>query len=767
MTEKDLGQIIPDILATATVDNKVGEPAVNVTVEQINEVNRLERKFNFEFVNMKGEKGDTPVKGVDYLTEEEKQQFTTETLSLVTAEGAKQVKAVTDKASEQISKVSSQGNDQISLVSAEGQKVVEQVKKLIGVNPAGGDAVSVGGKTRIEFEKDTQALAGKYNGNFPLTSAVKDAVYLVPTTGKFYICNESYSGKSLSEPNENFEELSVFKTFDKLEKLKGNFKNELLQSYKEIIHEFSNEGYIRVIDGKLDNTSNAQNTGFISVSNFVKVYCSGKIASSGYLLALYNANKEIIPSLSIAGTATGQNVTIDMTDSKYNNVKYIVCSNYGDFEKKLILTGIDKEIEKKANEALIKSNQALDKSIEPITLEKTTFFNFNFGIPKLVTIDRNYVDFGGKIAKGGTSAIINVEPSTRYFFYAPNRTRNNICELNSYDDFVLGNNYKLINSNLVNYNGMNVIEFTTSKDAKKVFIYFNDSSSYNYELYKNDFIICKNSWSPSEFNTIDKKYIPSSLKPLEGTKILIFGDSITDCCSIEINDLKQTTKHVWVSPSNSFIDKNGERIEYDMWPKILNDTQNALEIRNYAKAGASYKTSQRSAGNERQNLHYQIDVAMNDLNNPNNVFNVSNFAPDIVIFALGINDGLTPNDTYSAAISKDASFLDEKLFNESVRKAFLRIKNKFPLAQIFVSLPIQRANNDVPNSQMYKDLKRMANRYSCIIIDGSNDFGIINDNEIDGDVGIYLKDGLHPNDKGQKLMARGIIKALDSNFMKV
>lgn len=131
MIEKDLGQIIPDILATATVDNKVGEPAVNVTVEQINEVNRLERKFNFEFVNMKGEKGDTPVKGVDYLTEEEKQQFTTETLSLVT-----------DK-----------GTEQVALVSTEGTKVIEEVKKLIGVNPAGGDAVSVGGLTRPEIEK--------------------------------------------------------------------------------------------------------------------------------------------------------------------------------------------------------------------------------------------------------------------------------------------------------------------------------------------------------------------------------------------------------------------------------------------------------------------------------------------------------------------------------------------------------------------------------------------------------------------------------------
>ncbi len=158
MTEKDLGQIIPDILATATVDNKVGEPAVNVTVEQINEVNRLERKFNFEFVNMKGEKGDTPVKGVDYLTEEEKQQFTTETLSLVTAEGAKQVKAVTDKGTEEVSKVTTEGNKQISLTQAEALKVIEQLKKLIEGNPETSNAQTLSGKTRVEFEQDTEKV---------------------------------------------------------------------------------------------------------------------------------------------------------------------------------------------------------------------------------------------------------------------------------------------------------------------------------------------------------------------------------------------------------------------------------------------------------------------------------------------------------------------------------------------------------------------------------------------------------------------------------
>ena len=189
MTEKDLGQIIPDILATATVDNKVGEPAVNVTVEQINEVNRLERKFNFEFVNMKGEKGDTPVKGVDYLTEEEKQQFTTETLSLVTAEGAKQVKATTDEGAKQIKTVTDKGAEQIALVSTEGTKVIEQVKKLVGVNPTGGDAVSVGGLTRPEIEKGINdnlinAVNIAKNGIFDYKVLSKES-YLAFTTSTF------------------------------------------------------------------------------------------------------------------------------------------------------------------------------------------------------------------------------------------------------------------------------------------------------------------------------------------------------------------------------------------------------------------------------------------------------------------------------------------------------------------------------------------------------------------------------------------------------
>ena len=238
MIEKDLGQIIPDITATATIDNTEGVPSVSVTVDELNELNRLVRKFNFAFLHLKGEKGDKPVKGIDYLTEEEKQQFTTETLGLVTSEGNKQIEAVGNKGTEQAGKVTSEGSKQITLVSGEANKVITQLKELIAGNPDTSNAQALSGKSRIEFERDTQALAGKYAGNFPLTSAVKDAVYLVPATGKFYVCTQAYNGSNLTAPNANFEEMSVWANRDKL----GNL-NTLVQTHKIDSNDFKGEIY--------------------------------------------------------------------------------------------------------------------------------------------------------------------------------------------------------------------------------------------------------------------------------------------------------------------------------------------------------------------------------------------------------------------------------------------------------------------------------------------------------------------------------------------
>ena len=197
MIEQDLGQIIPDITATATVDNTTGTPEVNITVDEIEELGKLINKFKFSFLHMKGEKGDKPQKGVDYYTPQEKEQFTTETKALVAGEGSKQV----------------------SLINAETTKVIQQIREIVAGNEATSNAITLSGKTRLEFEKETQGVAGGFSGTFPLTQATLNAVYLVPQTGKFYVCTKEYSGGNLTAPNANFEELSVWKNRDKLENL--------------------------------------------------------------------------------------------------------------------------------------------------------------------------------------------------------------------------------------------------------------------------------------------------------------------------------------------------------------------------------------------------------------------------------------------------------------------------------------------------------------------------------------------------------------------
>lgn len=149
MYEQDLGQIIPDIEATAKVDESTGVPSVTVDVEELVSLDKMIRRFNFMFKNLKGDK---PVKGVDYLTEEEKQQFTTETLNLISSEGNKQVKGVTTK-----------GNEQIKKIVAEATKVIEQLKSLVAGNPATTNALTLSGKSRVEFEQDIEKVSNALN----------------------------------------------------------------------------------------------------------------------------------------------------------------------------------------------------------------------------------------------------------------------------------------------------------------------------------------------------------------------------------------------------------------------------------------------------------------------------------------------------------------------------------------------------------------------------------------------------------------------------
>lgn len=417
---------------------------------------------------------------------------------------------------------------------------------------------------------------------------------------------------------------------------------------------------------------------------------------------------------------------------------------------------------------------------EQVTPKNTTFFeNLNyFDKNTALYITDRYADANGTIksTSSGKSLIIPVQPNTDYIISIPDTNRGIIVE-NTTNQFIKNQTYNLLytKSGTPSY-----YHFTTGANANYIFVYFY-SGEYDYAGEADNILLYKGSVMPAPTQpTIKKENLPKDIvydDPFEGKNILIFGDSITSTCNFTINASKETTACTWKNPSNSYV-KDGETIKYSMWPQILKDGFKCKEIRNYAKSGASYKTAQRAAGDELQNLQYQIDVAINDLDNPHGVFEVDNFIPDIVFFALGTNDG-APNDSYSSAMAKTVleadnhtinttatmAALDETKFSEAARKAFMRIKQAFPMAQIYCILPIQSAANEDNIDFVNPVLRQMAERYGCIIVNGAFDSGITRDFNSYENLGVYLKDGLHPNEKGQNLIARMIVTSVKNHYM--
>ena len=418
-----------------------------------------------------------------------------------------------------------------------------------------------------------------------------------------------------------------------------------------------------------------------------------------------------------------------------------------------------------------------NKYIGKLPAEKLDIFmgaNLFDPVTAVYRTDRN-INTSGTLFSSSLAKTITfpVEPDTTYSLYVPDGNRSLVAEDNVDGTFAIGSTHTML---VTNATLPYPIKFTTGASAKYVFVTIN-VGDYDYNNKKAGIKLVKGKYWDRPEPYIPLNNMDDSLNNLYGANVLIFGDSITDCCNITTNSDNETTAYSWKNPSNSYIDGNGNAIAYSMWAKILKENQPLGEIRNYALSGASIISAEREAGSERLNLQYQVDLALNDVDNPNGVFAVDHYVPDIVIFAIGTND-VTPNDTYEQAmsvvtyqtdgVSVDVSAtmaqLDPTKFCESARLAFLKIKQAFPLAQLYFVLPLQRARYQQNTTNMHAELKKIAERYGCIIIDGTFMSGVIAEFETVSHLGALLKDGLHPNDKGQNVMARMILSALKANY---
>ena len=73
--------------------------------------------------------------------------------------------------------------------------------------------------TAQSIEDRVVAAVGQLNGMFPLSEAIAGNVYYHQGNKKFYICKSNYNGTTISVPNMNFEDLSIWENRKRLENL--------------------------------------------------------------------------------------------------------------------------------------------------------------------------------------------------------------------------------------------------------------------------------------------------------------------------------------------------------------------------------------------------------------------------------------------------------------------------------------------------------------------------------------------------------------------
>ena len=73
--------------------------------------------------------------------------------------------------------------------------------------------------TAQSIEDRVVAAVGQLNGMFPLSEAIAGNIYYHQGNKKFYICKSNYNGTTISVPNMNFEDLSVWDNRKRLENL--------------------------------------------------------------------------------------------------------------------------------------------------------------------------------------------------------------------------------------------------------------------------------------------------------------------------------------------------------------------------------------------------------------------------------------------------------------------------------------------------------------------------------------------------------------------
>lgn len=138
--------------------------------------------------------------------------------------------------------------------------------------------------------------------------------------------------------------------------------------------------------------------------------------------------------------------------------------------------------------------------------------------------------------------------------------------------------------------------------------------------------------------------------------------------------------------------------------------------------------------------------------------------PDVFVFAMGTNDSKL-GTAEEALKGKSLDEVDVTTMAGGARWAIQTIIERFPNCRVFVCTPIQTSTpgHNAMNTKKIEILKEICRSLSVQVIGCYSECGISEKLE-DGHGHRYLRDGLHPDKEGQKLMGRYIANEIRNNI---
>lgn len=225
-------------------------------------------------------------------------------------------------------------------------------------------------------------------------------------------------------------------------------------------------------------------------------------------------------------------------------------------------------------------------------------------------------------------------------------------------------------------------------------------------------------------------FIRDNYSPMTGYKAIYLGDSIT----------KLSRDRGWITYFNSIINVTD----------YVNVAQDGARLRDF---NDTVYDGNPTYGNNNNVLGNQVQKIINNFE--------TYLTPDFIIIAIGTNDGISAsvNDGYNAYYNNQnelipLSNVDRTTDAGAFRYANEKLHELYPNAMIVWCTPIQAFNGirNLKSILSYGDsLKNLCSIGSVYCID-TEKCGINGVNEIRGNNGEYLADGLHPNVKGAKMI---------------